>query len=207
MQQLRIRRAMDAIERHTCVRFSPLSAQATFLSVLSNQEHLCWSSHGFPQKKKSITTLDARGCFLHGTLVHELLHAIGLLHMHQRSDRNDHVHIYKENIKRDEIMSFVRLYSETYGLPYDLSSVMHYRNQTSYTSKTAFTMLPRGPGGKNMGQRVDLSPGDVAWVNRMYGCSCHYLGDDLPGATPYESWLSATTIKSHHLAPIDASKC
>ncbi|XP_063607492.1 uncharacterized protein LOC134782079 [Penaeus indicus] len=68
-------------------------------------------------------------------------------------------------------------------------------------------MLPRGPGEENMGQRVDLSPGDIAWVDRMYGCSCHYLGDDLPGATPYESWLSATTITSNHLAPVDASKC
>ncbi|XP_063607493.1 astacin-like [Penaeus indicus] len=119
MQQLRILRAMDAIERQTCVRFSPLGAQATFLSVLSNQEELCWSFLGFPQ------------CFFHGILVHELLHAIGLLLMHQRSDRNDHVHVYKENIKRDEVLSFVIMYSETYGLPYDLSSVMHYRNQTS----------------------------------------------------------------------------
>lgn len=40
-----------------------------------------------------------------------------------------------------------------------------------------------------MGQRYRLTAGDFARVNRKYGCRCHYLGDDIRGAVPYEKWL------------------
>lgn len=205
--QRRILRAMDAIERRTCVRFRPLGAQTTFLEVRSNQEWECSSNVGINEVGKSIMTVDTRGCAGHRILLHELLHTIGLHHMHQRNDRNDHVRVCRWSIKLYAACNFVKLFSETYGLPYDLSSIMHYGNQTFAVDKNAYTVLPLRPWQGDMGPKDDLSPGDVAWVNRVYGCRCHYLGDDLPGAMPYEEWLSATTVKHHHLAPVDASEC
>ena len=47
--------------------------------------------------------------------------------------------------------------------------------------------------GKYMGQRDALSKSDVARINRLYRCHDHYLGDDLPGAEPFEEWNKTTT--------------
>ena len=66
-----------------------------------------------------------------GAIMHELMHALGFHHEHNRWDRDKHIkvnwlceRIYKNihNFQKRPL----KLATETYGLPYDLSSVMHY---------------------------------------------------------------------------------
>ena len=60
-------------------------------------------------------------------IYHEIFHVLGLLHEHQRSDRDDHITIKWENIPYGYNLHFAKLKrSKTLDLPYDITSIMHY---------------------------------------------------------------------------------
>lgn len=69
-----------------------------------------------------------------GIVAHEIGHAIGFYHEHNRPDRDNYVHINYNNIATDHKGNF-RLASwddiVTLGIPYDYSSLMHYRGTVS----------------------------------------------------------------------------
>lgn len=61
-------------------------------------------------------------------IIHEIGHAIGLVHEHQRSDRNKYIVINKGNILAGKAGQFDR-WNETRNLTdYDYNSIMHYDN-------------------------------------------------------------------------------
>ncbi len=79
---------------------------------------------------RQILNLGDSVCFNHGTLVHELMHVLGFFHEMQRMDRNDHVHIYWENIQHALVLQYKTTLERGYkhediGV-YDYGSIMHY---------------------------------------------------------------------------------
>ena len=43
--------------------------------------------------------LDVNGCIRLGTAIHEILHAVGMNHEHQRYDRDSYIWVYYENVQ------------------------------------------------------------------------------------------------------------
>ena len=72
-----------------------------------------------------------------GYAVHEIGHALGFYHEHSRYDRDDFVQVMTNNVKNGEQHNFAR-YSpiaiNTYGVKYDLASVMHYSSKVSLSA-------------------------------------------------------------------------
>jgi hypothetical protein len=67
------------------------------------------------------------GCSGFQHLLHEMGHVMGLLHEHQRPDRDTYVDIFPYYIQGSAQQQFhVRTEGETFGLPYDPYSIMHY---------------------------------------------------------------------------------
>jgi hypothetical protein len=68
------------------------------------------------------------GCNTFDHILHEMGHVMGLLHEHQRPDRDTYLQIFLENVRDSSIRAFDRKTEEntTLGLPYEPWSVMHY---------------------------------------------------------------------------------
>ena len=66
--------------------------------------------------------------------MHEFGHTLGLNHEHQHPGRDQGIRIAFENVK-DEYKIWFKTKSEsmvnTYGIPYDLDSIMHYSSKVS----------------------------------------------------------------------------
>ena len=109
-----------------------------------------------------------------GSVVHEMLHALGFWHEHSRPDRDDHVHIEWDNIVDGAERNFNKAVDvDVLGTEYDFGSIMHYPdNGFSVQYSTKKTIVPVEPLEKweTMGQRVRLSDHDVREMRKLYQC-------------------------------------
>jgi len=78
----------------------------------------------------------------YGTPVHEIGHALGLVHEQMRADRDDYITIFTSNIVSSYLPQFTPFGNlNPLGVPYDLGSVMQYPSIVSISdSETLFTV-------------------------------------------------------------------
>lgn len=163
-----IRASMDAIELVSCIRFKPRKYAKDYLRIFSGKyckSHL--GRTGGPQP----LSLNWRVCFEKGIIIHELLHALGYIHMHNRPDRDKYVKIMWKNIAPQWFSEFDKVNPSNFnhlGTAYDYQSIMHY-GATAFTKNGGVTILTKN--GESIGQRFGLSKGDIRRINNKYNCN------------------------------------
>ncbi|XP_055952664.1 zinc metalloproteinase nas-6-like [Argiope bruennichi] len=120
----RIEEAMEEIESYSCIRFVPRRRQKCFLTLTKKDG--CWFE-GYGECRPRISL--GIGCTEYGTILHELLHAIGFPHEQNRPDRSDYITINWRNIKKGDKDQFKKLRWSQYDwvdFNIDYESIMMY---------------------------------------------------------------------------------
>uniref|UniRef100_A0AAG5DJQ6 Metalloendopeptidase n=1 Tax=Anopheles atroparvus TaxID=41427 RepID=A0AAG5DJQ6_ANOAO len=161
--------AMREIELVSCVRFVSRTTETDYIMVTGAKDSGCWSFLGHRGGMQTLN-LQPDGCMARGTIIHELLHSLGFVHMQSASDRDFYVQINWDAIPTSKASNFNRYSSniiEDFGIPYDYDSVMHYGSTMFNKGNGEETIVPKRPG-VIIGQRVGLSSKDVKRLNYLY---------------------------------------
>lgn len=109
------------------------------------------------------------GCWGKGTIAHELGHAFGLIHEHQRADRDTYVTINYDQIQDGEAHNFTKIVTSRLWTEYDFGSIMHYGKSAFAKVNGAETISPKpGYTSATMGQRSAVSTSDVQTMTSIY---------------------------------------
>lgn len=74
-------------------------------------------------------SLQENGCMFLGTIMHEMIHALGFNHEHARADRDDHITVRMRNVQAGTEDQFTKVNTRdwtTFGVKYNTKSIMHY---------------------------------------------------------------------------------
>uniref|UniRef100_A0A182S5V0 Metalloendopeptidase n=1 Tax=Anopheles maculatus TaxID=74869 RepID=A0A182S5V0_9DIPT len=165
--------AMRTIEQHTCLRFVPTTSTTNdFIQIAAGTG--CSSFVGRIRGAQALRLQPSAvgtGCFTAGTIVHELIHALGFYHMQSATERDQYVDILWQNIAPGSEGNFQSYGTDrviNYGVAYDYDSVMHYHTH-AFSANGQPTILPK-MANVAIGQRDGMSSGDIQRIRNMYQC-------------------------------------
>lgn len=167
---------MRRIELASCIRFEPATAETVDYVLVTVSPDGCSSKVGYLGGEQTIklkpNALD-KGCFVLGTIQHELLHTLGFHHQQCATDRDEYVKIIEDNIIDGKESNFKKYEAdrvEDFDAKYDYGSILHY-SATAFSKNGEATIVALQPEGQlQMGQRLALSTADIIRLNTMYKC-------------------------------------
>ncbi|XP_005742935.1 high choriolytic enzyme 1-like isoform X2 [Pundamilia nyererei] len=162
-----ITRGLESFSSVSCIRFRPYQdGDHEWLSIESRNG--CYSYVG-RQGGGQTVSLSRQGCLYHSTVQHELLHALGFNHEQTRSDRDNYIRVYWENILDDMVYNFYKIDTLNQGTPYDYNSVMQYERY-AFSKNNQPTMVPIPNSNVMLGGATQMSKNDIDRLNRLYQC-------------------------------------
>uniref|UniRef100_A0A8R1E2F0 Zinc metalloproteinase n=1 Tax=Caenorhabditis japonica TaxID=281687 RepID=A0A8R1E2F0_CAEJA len=168
----KIRSAMLLWQHHTCVRFEEGGPNVDRIEFFDGGG--CSSFVGRVGGTQGIS-ISTPGCDVVGIISHEIGHSLGIFHEQARPDQERHIAINYNNIPLSRWNNFQAVgenHADTYDLPYDTGSVMHY-------GPYGFASDPYTPTIRTLervqqstiGQRAGPSFLDYQAINMAYGCT------------------------------------
>lgn len=165
-----ITEAFQFIEDRTCIRFKPRQYEDDYLKIVSKDG--CWSYVGRQGGSQKISL--PSGCRNLQTAVHEIMHALGFFHEHNRFDRDTYLDIKFENIEKDLHDQFKRRsqWKTLLFRKFDFLSTMLYApDEFSKNGRNTIVSRIRGKSVLKDIHKPVMSPGDILSINQLYKCT------------------------------------
>ncbi|CAO1409798.1 unnamed protein product [Diamesa serratosioi] len=176
-----ISEAMEIFSENTCIKFVKTNEEESSVHQIKfvKSKLGCGTTVGcHSYKNESQLVAYTNDCISkRAAIQHELLHVIGLFHEQCRNDRDEYIDIHWENIEESRKYNFNKVpekYVNTFNLPYDFKSLMHYPRHAFSKDGKSYTMTLKNDTTIELGQ-TDLKKGgptylDLEKVRRMYNC-------------------------------------
>lgn len=167
-----IQEAINDIQSKTCLRFREITNEKqaqNYVYLYSGPGKGCLSNVGMIGGRQE-TSLEQPSCNTKNVIVHELLHAAGLWHMHSRPDRDKYINVYLENVQPNLRYAFDIQKGRYDPNFFDYNSIMLYFGN-AFSSNGKDTMTKKN--GERLVEDWDkngMSPGDVAEIKGLYKC-------------------------------------
>ncbi len=152
-----IKKAADEISRLTSLKLVERTNEETYVTISKSDKTGCYAFVGHSNDNSYNRVNLGIGCRNKGTIIHELTHAAGFGHEHNRADRDNYVKIHFNNIKSGLEHNFEKGYFD-HGT-YDYGSIMHYGSR-AFSDGLKKTITKKN-GDKIKEQREKLSHGDI----------------------------------------------
>ncbi|XP_055610838.1 zinc metalloproteinase nas-14-like [Uranotaenia lowii] len=176
-----INSAIELYNKHTCIRFVEKTDEDQLWIKIVNNRTGCWSYIGRQTDNQyNMINLNTPGCTRTvGTPVHEMMHALGYFHEQARPDRDEYISINRSALmpqyQTDEFYNsnFEKLEAnevETYKIPYDYGSVMHYSKFAGAASREYPVMNNKKPWDGDFGSETGFSENDIKQISLRYKC-------------------------------------
>ncbi|CEF59696.2 Astacin-like metalloendopeptidase [Strongyloides ratti] len=185
VSQENVKKAIEHIENNTCIKFKKVETEFDDKQGLIFKEgDVCSSNVGLINPNKSQPIKLSSYCYDKVELIlHEIGHALGLIHEQSRSDRDDYIAIDLENVKDDEKHNFqIMNYSSyrNYSTQYDVKALMHYKptDFAKNTKKPVITSKLDKAYQKSMGYSTKMTFNEIKQLNLCHCNKCNWVNDD-----------------------------
>lgn len=178
----------------TGFRIVPRTTETDYL-IFGEDSDACYSNVGHTGGAQYIRCHLHGGAFNKGSIIHEIGHAVGFHHEHQRRDRDNYLQLTKPTRPNDPNYGKQGM---RYG-EYDFDSIMHYSTQP-LTDGQQMAVKPNinhpySYSGGVIGESQTLSAGDIAAAKHLY----QFAIAKKPNPQPSERASSAALVQSQGL--------
>lgn len=160
-----IREAARKLSNLTNISVVPRTNESNYVEIF--KANGCYSYIGMIGGKQQLSL--ANGCISTGTIMHEFIHAAGVLHEQSRNDRDKYLNMNWNNIRPGKRSNFTVVRHSGFG-KYDYKSIMHYESMVQDPSFVYNTNQPVfvKKGGGLIHRNSELTKTDIGSINFLY---------------------------------------
>ncbi|CEF61450.1 Astacin-like metalloendopeptidase [Strongyloides ratti] len=189
--------ALKTMEKETCITFKKTAPFNNKLGLKIFKGKGCWSFVGPTYKDKPQEISIGNNCEKNGIVQDEVSHALGMFHEQSRPDRDNYLSVNLNNVDsnlRDNFDKSTIAETDTFGVPYDYGSVMHY-GKKAFSSNRGLTMVPKNKDYLNtIGNNEKMQFNDIKTINLAF-CSGRCKGGVQCSNGGYENPMKCGTCK------------